>query len=94
MVATYKGSMEIVGLFKLNGLTTNEVVANIKRAMDMYEGTIFDMTQVRLKYDWKKVCMRLSDMYYAVSSFHNLDSDTIRNKYTNVYNNTIKYCGC
>jgi hypothetical protein len=38
--------------------------------------------------------MRLSDMYYAVSSFHNLDSDTIRNRYANVYNNTIKYCGC
>ncbi len=42
MVATYKGSMEIVGLFKLNELTTSEVVANIKRAMDMYEGTIFE----------------------------------------------------
>lgn len=94
MVATYKGSMEIVGLFNLNELTTNEVVAQIKRVMNIYEGTIFDMTQVRLKYDWKKVCTRLSDMYYAVSSFHNLDSNTIREKYANVYNNTIKYCGC
>jgi hypothetical protein len=48
------------------------------------------MTQVRLKYDWKNVCKRLSDMYQAVSSFHNLDSNTIREKYANVYNNTIK----
>jgi hypothetical protein len=75
---------------KLNELTTSEVVANIRKAMDMYEGTIFDMTQVRLKYDWKNVCTRLSDMYKAVSSFHNLDSNTIREKYANVYNNTIK----
>jgi glycosyltransferase involved in cell wall biosynthesis len=92
MVATYKGSMEIVGLFKLNELTTSEVVANIKKVMDMYEGTIFDMTQVRFKYDWQKVCKRLSDMYQAVSSFHNLDSNTIKEKYANVYNNTIKNC--
>jgi glycosyltransferase involved in cell wall biosynthesis len=90
MVATYKGSMDIVGLFKLNELTTNEVIAKIKNVMNIYEGTMFDMAQTRLKYDWKNVCATLSEMYKAVSYFHNLDTDTIRNKYVNVYTNTTK----
>jgi len=88
MVATYNGSMEIIGLFKLKELTTTEVVQNICKVIDMYDGVLMDMIQNRKKYDWLNVCDRLSNMYRAVSSFHNLDSETIRNKYINVYTNT------
>lgn len=91
MVATYRGSLEIPGLFKLDEISTDRVIAGIKKAIEQYEGTIMDMSAQRLKYDWDNVCTTLSEMYKAVSSFHNLDSESIRRKYFDVYENT-KIC--
>lgn len=88
MVATYKGSMDIIGLFKLNEITTNEVINNIRKVIDTYESVVQDMSVIRKKYDWLNVSNTLSEMYRAVSKFHNLDTDTIRNKYVEVYTNT------
>lgn len=91
MVATYRGSLEIPGLLKLDEISTDRVIAGIKKAIEQYEGTIMDMSAQRLKYDWDNVCTTLSEMYKAVSSFHNLDSESIRRKYFDVYENT-KIC--
>jgi glycosyltransferase involved in cell wall biosynthesis len=90
MAATYNGSMEIVGLFKLNQITTSDVVSRVKEIIDGYDETINRMMFVREKYDWMNVSKRLNDMYKAVTKFHNLDSETIMNRYVNVYTNTEK----
>ena len=92
MAATYNGSMDIVGLFKLNEITTNEVVSKVKEIISSYHDIVPKMTSVRERYDWMNVSKRLNDMYKAVSKFHNLDSETIRNRYVNIYTNTEKIC--
>lgn len=92
MAATYNGSIDIVGLFKLNEITTSEVVSKVKEIINCYNDIVPLMTNVREKYDWISVSKRLNDMYKAVSKFHNLDSNTIRNRYVNIYTNTEKLC--
>lgn len=92
MVATYRGSLEIPGLFKLEEISTDRVISGIKRAIELYEGTLMDMSSVRMKYDWENVSHTLSEMYKAVSFFHNLDTESIRRKYFDVYENTNRIC--
>lgn len=90
MAATYRGSKEIYGLFKLNELSTNEVITRVNEIISSYGDILNKMWQLRNQYDWIHTCKTLSNMYYAVSQFHNFDSDTIREKYKNVYNTTEK----
>lgn len=87
-VATYRGSKEIYGLFKLNEITTNEVIARINEIIPSYDLIVSKMLSERHQYDWINTCKTLSNMYYAVSQFHNLNSDTIREKYKTVYSTT------
>jgi glycosyltransferase involved in cell wall biosynthesis len=90
MAATYRGSKEIIGLFKLNELTTTEVISKVKEIIADYSGIRSKMIANRDNYDWINVAKTLSKMYHAVSQFHHLDTETIKNKYINVYSNTTK----
>jgi glycosyltransferase involved in cell wall biosynthesis len=90
MVATYRGSEDINGLWKLNEITTNAVIEGIRRLMQDYDMIRAVMLQFRESHDWIHTCKTLSKMYYAVSQFHNFDSDTITRKYKDVYSNTVK----
>jgi hypothetical protein len=90
MVATYNGSMEIVGLHRLNQITTDGVIEGIKNIMSDYLPTIIEMSKVREKYDWKNVCKQLNKNYEAVSKFHHKNSDAIRTIYRDIYSNTTK----
>lgn len=89
-VATYRGSRPIDGLFKLDQLSTGEVIEKINHTIENYDTIKSKMLLVRDKYDWLHACKELSNMYYAVSQFHNADSDTIKRRYFEVYNNTEK----
>lgn len=90
MAATYNGTKHIEGLFRLNEITTNEVINKVKEIMNSYSEIMYKMMPHREEHDWFEVCKRLNNMYVAVSKFHNLDSDTIRNRYVDVYSNTTK----
>lgn len=90
MVATYRGSRPIVGLHRLGELTTNAVIEGVIQTIDNYDNIRSNMLSVRDKYDWINICIELNNMYYAVSQFHNLDSETIKDKYKKVYENTSR----
>ncbi len=92
MAATYRGSREITGLFKINNLTTAEVVDKVRDIMNNYDQVVAKMKSKRSSYDWDKVCVTLEKMYKAALSFHNLDPDTIASKYQYAYENTTKRC--
>jgi len=87
MVATYKGSKDIAGLVKINELSTSNVIAGIHVVMNDYERMIDNMAKERGSYSWLNVCKKLEKKYNAVQQFQNYDSDRIREKYVNVYQN-------
>lgn len=91
MAATYNGTMEIVGLFKLNEISTSEVVNKVNQIIHSYSEVVSKMLSIRNKYDWIEVCKKLNGMYSAITKFHNLDSQTIRNRYVNAYINTQRH---
>lgn len=90
MVATYRGSEDIDGLWKLNEITTNAVIEGVRALIKDYDMIRSVMLEFRSKHDWIHTCKTLSNMYYAVSQFHNLDTNQIREKYKSVYNTTVK----
>lgn len=90
MVATYNGSMDIVGLHRISQITTDRVIEGIKYIMSDYIPTIIEMSKVREKYDWKNVCKQLNKNYEAVSKFHHKNTEEIRALYRDVYLNTTK----
>jgi len=87
MVATYKGSKDIAGLVKINELSTSNVIAGIHVVMNDYERMIDNMAKERGSYSWLNVCKKLEKKYNAIQQFQNYDSDRIREKYVNVYQN-------
>ena len=91
MAATYRGSKEIYGLFKLNEITTNEVITRVQEIMQSYDSIVQRMYHLRNQYDWVHTCKTLSNMYFAVSQFHHLNSNEIKEKYKRVYNTTEKH---
>ncbi len=86
-VATYKGSKQIYGLFKLTEITTDAVVSRINEIINNYSEIRNTMESLRLQYDWNHTAKTLSNMYYAVSQFHHLSSEAIQQKYIDVYSN-------
>jgi glycosyltransferase involved in cell wall biosynthesis len=90
MAATYNGSRKIEGLFRLNEITTSEVINKVREIMSDYSSIVNRMMPHRDSHDWFEVCKTLNSMYNAVTKFNNLDSDTIRNRYVDVYTNTQK----
>ena len=90
MVGTIKCSKNMPGMFIMNELSTNEVVKGIKFVVNIYNNLLDEMSQRRNEYDWIHVCEKLEKNYKAIKNFQNYNSDVVREKYVNVYNNTIK----
>jgi glycosyltransferase involved in cell wall biosynthesis len=90
MVATCKSTKLLAGLYILNEITTEQVIRGINYVSNIYQRLVDEMTEKRHQYDWMNVCKHIEKNYYAIKQFQNFDSDTIRNKYNNAYNNTQK----
>jgi glycosyltransferase involved in cell wall biosynthesis len=86
-VATYKGSNDIKGLFRLDNISTSEIIEKINKIIENYPDLINSMKGERTNYDWIKTCKTLENIYMAVKQFHHLDSSTIQRKYIDVYTN-------
>lgn len=87
MVATYKGSKNINGMYKIDDISTENVINGIKYIINDYPRIVDTMAKPRSSYSWLNVCKQLEKKYLAIKQFHNFDSDTIRDKYSNVYKN-------
>jgi glycosyltransferase involved in cell wall biosynthesis len=88
MVGTIKCSKNLPGMFIMNELSTNEVVKGIKLVIGKYGELVHEMSQKRHQYDWSHVCKQIEKNYYAIKQCENFDSQTIKAKYIDVYNNT------
>ena len=87
IVGTYKGTNEIEGMYVMNELNTEEVIKGINFISSKYDILVVEMSIKRESYDWLNVCKNLDKKYNAVKQFQNFDSNTIRNKYINLYQN-------
>jgi len=87
IVGTYKGTNEIEGMYVMNELNTEEVIKGINFVSSKYDVLVVEMSIKRESYDWLNVCKNLEKKYNAVKQFQNFDSQTIRNKYIEIYNN-------
>ena len=92
IVGTYRGSKPIVGLFRINEITTENVVMGIKDTIENYEETKQAMINIRLAYDWKYVCQKLEKFYhFALKVNEEYDSNKTKELYTKTYNETIHH---
>jgi len=92
IVGTYRGSKPIVGLFRINEITTENVVMGIKDAIENYEETKQAMINIRLAYDWKYVCQKLEKFYhFALKVNEEYDSNKTKELYIKSYNETIHH---
>ena len=90
IVGTYKGSNEIVGMYLMKELTTNELTKGINDVINQYDILIPFMIQYRLQYDWINVCEQLAKIYSNVTEFQNaISSDETRNKYIKLHNKNL-----
>ena len=90
IVGTYKGSNEIVGMYVMKELTTNELTKGINDVINQYDILIPFMIQYRLQYDWINVCEQLAKIYSNVTEFQNaISSDETRNKYIKLHNKNL-----
>ena len=87
IVGTYKGTDKIEGMYVMNELNTQEVIKGINFVFSKYDILVVEMSIKRESYDWLNVCKNLEKKYNAVKQFQNFDSQTIRNKYIEIYNN-------
>ena len=87
IVGTYKGTDKIEGMYVMNELNTEEVIKGINFVSRKYDILVVEMSIKRESYDWLNVCKNLEKKYNAVKQFQNFDSQTIRNKYIEIYNN-------
>ena len=87
IVGTYKGTDKIEGMYVMNELNTKEVIKGINFVSSKYDILVVEMSIKRESYDWLNVCKNLEKKYNAVKQFQNFDSQTIRNKYIEIYNN-------
>ena len=87
IVGTYKGTDKIEGMYVMNELNTEEVIKGINYVSSKYDILVVEMSIKRESYDWLNVCKNLEKKYNAVKQFQNFDSQTIRNKYIEIYNN-------
>lgn len=93
MVATYKGTKHIEGLFRVDKPTTEAVLDGIILAMDDYDNTRERMLAVRESYNWSAVCKTLEKFYENVINIKKeYSEDLTRSLYIQAYNETIKRC--
>jgi glycosyltransferase involved in cell wall biosynthesis len=90
MVGTIKCSKNLPGMFIMNELSTQEVIKGINLVMNRYDVLVAEMAEKRNQYDWIHVCDKLDRNYKAIKQFQNYGSETVREKYNNVYKNTPK----
>ena len=92
MAATYRGSRKIPGLFLLDQPRTDLVIEKVREIISNYQATVEQMKDSRDRHSWANVCKTLDAMYRSVKSFHHLNSDEIRARYSSVYEKTTKRC--
>jgi glycosyltransferase involved in cell wall biosynthesis len=90
IVGTYRGSKHINGMWTIPQISTFEVLRGLKHTINYWDALREEMKPFRERYDWIYVLHHLEKNYKAVLQFHNKDSQTIREKYYNSYNNTEK----
>jgi len=90
IVGTYRGSKHINGMWTIPQISTYEVLRGLKHTIEYWDDLREEMKPFRERYDWIYVLHQLEKNYKAVLQFHNKDSETIREKYFNTYNNTEK----
>jgi glycosyltransferase involved in cell wall biosynthesis len=86
MAATYSGTNKIEGLFRIEEITTENVVVAIRAIMEDYKSIMKKMIDVRKMYDWSNVVKTLEQMFLSVQDFNHYPSDLVREKYFQVYN--------
>lgn len=89
IVGTYKGSKTIHGLQLLIDINTDSVVRGIEDTIRDYDKIRESMFAVRNNYDWIYVLKELEKMYKAVCSIQDYNSETVKNMYIDIYNNSI-----
>lgn len=91
IVATYKGDLEINGMYVMQELTTQEVINGINKIeSDGYLDAVMKMMLHREKYDWINICKRIEKNYKAIFTPEALTSEEIRLRHINSINTTIK----
>lgn len=92
-VATYRGSKDIPGLFRIERPTTEAVLDGVVLAMEDYDKTREQMLNVRLNYDWNGVCRTLEKFYeFVIKIKEDYSPERTRELYTRAYIETIKRC--
>lgn len=81
MVATYKGSRPMDGMYVLNELTVDAVADGIQFLMEYYNQLVEKMDYSRDKYDWIVVCRKLAAAYKVVHEMGSLPSCDVAEAY-------------
>ena len=71
-------------------ISTKSVLIGINETIKTYEKRREEMFRARDSYDWIHVLKHLSKNYEASLQIENYSSNIIKDKYINVYNNTVK----
>jgi len=90
IVGTYNGSKHIWGMWVIPEITTQAVVIGINETIKTYDKRRDEMFKARDSYDWIYVLEHLAKNYEASLQVENFSSDIIKEKYINVFNNTVK----
>ena len=90
LVGTYRGFKHIWGMWVIPEITTKSVLIGINETIKTYAKRREEMFRARESYDWIYVVEHLSKNYQASLQIENFSSDIIKEKYINVYNNTVK----
>ena len=90
IVGTLKGKNHLWGMWIIPEISTKSVLIGINETIKTYEKRREEMFRARESYDWIYVVEHLSKNYEASLQIENFSSDIIKEKYINVYNNTVK----
>ena len=90
IVGTYSGSNHFWGMWVIPEITTDAVVHGIKETINTYEHRRNEMLSVKDSLDWSFVCKILSKKYEDSLCTNHYNSDTIRLKYIDSINKTLK----
>jgi glycosyltransferase involved in cell wall biosynthesis len=87
MVATYKGSQDISGLFRLIEPTVENTVNGIQEIVKYYSDYRMDMFERALDLAWPKAISNLEQMYQAILTQKQglFDSETVKKQYVKAY---------
>jgi len=90
IVGTLKGKNHFWGMWIIPEITTQAVVIGINETIKTYDKRRDEMFKARESYDWIYVLEHLAENYEASLQVENFSSDIIKEKYINVFNNTVK----